>query len=746
MLRRTVKLLRGVVLSMPLQLLRSQLSHHKGLLVFWLFIYLVVTDNLLSGFGGPALFLEPEYHNQFGALSMFLVGLGFGLFVLAYQLACFILDGYRFLFIVYQRRPFRLFALNNSLLPLLFVGLYISGFVRFHLRHNAPTAWEITGWLTALFAGQMLVLGFSTVYFWLLARGFTRRLTDRVTESLRGAAPRLVRRIALTEERTLRVEWYVTLRFGLQRAINTFRGSTLNHQRLLARHHGVALAVMAFYLVALVIVGLDYDNPRYHLPAAASMLIFLSLLMMVVGAISYWFRQLGLALVALLVLGAWYLNQPTDRAGTHPVFGLDYQAPPAPYTHTRLSNLAGPDTVAIDRIATLQALERWRHEVSPEPGTKPRLVLLTTSGGGLRAARWTVTALQALDSATQGQFQRHLRLITGASGGMIGAGYWRELHYRALTDSAFAAPHGVEQQERISRDLFNRLVFFGLINLFSPTGTYTWAGQPYTRDRGYAFEEQLIANTGAFAGRRQADYRTLVAAGRLPMMAFSPAIVNDGRQLLVAELPASYLCAPLGLGPLYTNELPAVELRRLVGPAQADALRFTSLLRMNASFPYVLPFAELPTDPRTEVLDAGVIDNFGTTLAVRFLFTFRDWISRNTSGVLIVQVRDTRRVQQDLSLPDPSPVQRALSVFGSTYNSLSESRDFQNDDLLAHASTWLSCPFEVLDLQYIPHPSFSGAALNFHLTAREKRDIGEAIDNPENQAALQRVARLLRRN
>src|SRR5262249_2611760 len=49
----------------------------------------------------------------------------------------------------------------------------------------------------------------------------------------------------------------------------------------------------------------------------------------------------------------------------------------------------------IDSAAPLRALwERWQKD---HPGTKPRIVLICTSGGGIRAAVWTAVVLEGLE-------------------------------------------------------------------------------------------------------------------------------------------------------------------------------------------------------------------------------------------------------------------------------------------------------------------------------------------------------------
>ena len=44
---------------------------------------------------------------------------------------------------------------------------------------------------------------------------------------------------------------------------------------------------------------------------------------------------------------------------------------------------------------------------------------------------------------------------------------------------------------------------------------------------------------------------------------------------------------------------------------------------------------------------------------------------------------------------------------------------------------------------YRPEQEDKGAALNFHLSAREKRDVMQSLNNPANQRALKKIAILL---
>src|SRR5207248_7177201 len=54
-------------------------------------------------------------------------------------------------------------------------------------------------------------------------------------------------------------------------------------------------------------------------------------------------------------------------------------------------------------------------------GAKPKLAIIATSGGGIRSAVWTTAVLNALTTGPYAipHFPYHVRLMTGASGGMV---------------------------------------------------------------------------------------------------------------------------------------------------------------------------------------------------------------------------------------------------------------------------------------------------------------------------------------
>src|SRR5690606_21740655 len=102
-----------------------------------------------------------------------------------------------------------------------------------------------------------------------------------------------------------------------------------------------------------------------------------------------------------------------------------------------------------------------------------------------------------------------------------------------------------------------------------------------------------------------------------------------GRRLIISSQPTSYLCQVEQSDQI--NE--SIEFQRMCAPNDPGSLSYISALRMNATFPYVFPAAGIPTIPNTDIMDAGIRDNFGLTNSLKYVFQFRDWLSENTSKV-----------------------------------------------------------------------------------------------------------------
>jgi hypothetical protein len=747
---------------LPVQLLIYQFRNHTFLLLFWILLMLIVTQNALSQLGGPLLFLEPEYHNQFSPTSMCLLGISFGVFTIAYQITCYILHGHRFYFLSVSKYPFIVFSLNNSILPLLFWWIYIFSFIDFHAHEGQLSTWEITQRVLGLSLGGLSITAVAYGYFSWTSTDVLKLVGSKISQELKNSYV-ILREARQSVGFAVRVDYYLPNWWSVKRVPLRVQGDLRSIAECLNRNHSYALVAESCFLLLLVVMGWFQYLPFFRLPAAASFMVLFSFFIMLIGAFSFWLRRIGLLALAIVLLAFWYVNQNQQYVGTNYAFGLDYNQPaPAPYTLQTLS--IHRDSAKVDRANNEAILNNWlcnwnaRYNPPlplpyrrPLPQVKPRIVILCVSGGGTRAAMWAMRCLQSLDSTLAGRMMHHTTLIAGASGGMISAAYYRELYFKHLQQlgpnedavDSFKPYLQPELLQNVGRDLLNPIVLNLTTNLLLPPQYFrdSLSKNRYQKDRGYAFEQQLVENTGCFANRRLGDYRETEAAGQIPMLILSPSIANDGRRMLISPQPLSHLIHSPSFNPFYQNEVSDVEFCRLLANAQPENLKFSSALRMSATFPAVLPFVALPTDPRIEVMDAGIIDNFGIQTALKYIYVNKDWIKRHTNGVMIVQIRDSPRQIAVPSFDKPTLVQKAKRALAETYHAFVESKDFGNDEYLTYIKSIMGQQLQYIELEYIPSRPAGTASLSFHLTQREKEDIIQAIDHPTNRLALDYIQR-----
>ncbi len=378
-----------------------------------------------------------------------------------------------------------------------------------------------------------------------------------------------------------------------------------------------------------------------------------------------------------------------------------------------------------------------------EKNRKPKLIIINTSGGGLRSALWTFTVLQYIDSVTGGKLWPQIHLITGASGGMIGAAYFREVFYRAKKDSTIR-PYAKTHLKNISADLLNPIMFTMAVNdMFIRHQTKKIGKKKYTKDRGYAFEKQLIENTKGFLNKKLYDYKILEERAEIPLMILTPTITNDGRRLIISSTTATHLVNSEPIKKVNFEDLPeAIEFRTFFQNQDADSLWFTSALRMNATFPYIMPNSSLPSYPEIQVMDAGIRDNYGLVMAYKHLFAFRNWIKTNTSGVVIIQLRDKPKKFPIKDNPLNSLFKSLFNPLGSFYGNWANIQNFDQDDLLHYAGAWFDAPIDVISFE-LQNTEQNAISLSWHLTTKEKQRIITSIRDSIYMEKINRLKQLL---
>lgn len=747
-----------VIYFFPLQLVFLHLKKNHFLLFFWVLLFGYTLNYFAARYGVAYQFLYPEYQGATNPVSFAMVGFALGGFILAFNLYTYILHGFRFPFIATLNRPFLKFSINNFILPLTFVFTYTFASISFQ-RDQELLGWVDIAYNVLGFAlGMFLFLLLSLLYFRFTNKNVLNYEPKEKPQSETDGGDdtemvktNLHRRPRFEEKGDTKHEWRVETymsslyKVGLARSSKHYKHEILT--RVFKQNHFNASFFELVMIVSFVIIGSFGDNPYFVLPAAASVLLLFTVMLMIVSILYTWVR--GWTLFFFFAL-FFMMNYSGPRLNLFSMenhaYGLRYTGD-LPEYNTDVIRALNSDEEAQKRdfLSTIQILDKWRlknQPISARKGKKPKIVLVNTSGGGSRSATWTINSLMYADSVLDGQLLRQTAFVSGSSGGMIGAAYLRELYLKYqygeienLYDSEF--------RTNMSKDLLSPVIFSIATNdFFIRYRSFAEGDQTYTKDRAWAFEQRLNANLGGLLDKRLGDYRDPEQRALIPLFVMAPTIVNDGRRLLISSTPVSYLTSTLPVeGMTYATAGEDVEFTRMFAGQDPNNLKFTSALRMNATFPYVLPIVSLPSEPAVEVMDAGLRDNFGTKTTLQFLYTFRNWINSNTSGVVIVQIRD---VERDAVRPDlrRNLVSRILAPLGSVYENFTRMQDYNNDQMIRYLSAWFDNDIDIVTFQLVPDEQAS-VSLSWHLTRKEKETINKALHSEGYQKAMERLTELL---
>lgn len=727
-----------------MQLFLLHFRKYQLLLFFWLLLSLVITGHFARNFGAATLFLAPEYQGSINFVSMLLLGGAMGMFTMSWHITTFIIHSKRIPFIGAARQAFLKYCMNNSLLPLLYLFFYSVIAVRFQWFHESSSILKIVALQLGFYLGFLIVLLLSFLYFFRVGRDLLKTVLSTITN------PAAIREIipydALDVEfDMIQADSYLTESFGVERIDQLEKYGPRFLNTILRRHHRNAISATIFALLLLLLLGVFMDHPVLRIPAGAGFLIFFSVLMSIVGAFKYLLKSwemIGWLLFAFTL--SWMVKRHWFDLRSI-AYGLNYKQeqtlkPVYDYDHVRAT--FNPQRYRQDMESGIQRLNNWK--ARQDDTSRPPLVIITTSGGGSRAAYWTFRSLQYMDSASNGRLFKNCVLMTGASGGMIGAAYWRSVQ-QAAQEGRIKNPYDRSFQDNIGKDLLNAIIFsFVSVDVISPFNKIALAGHHYTKDRGYAMEQELIKNTDGLLDRKIGDFDAAEKSGAIPSLVISSTIVNDGRRMMVSAQPVAYLTQPAyALKDTLTPPIDAIDFGTFFAAQDAKNLRLTTALRMTATFPYVLPVVKLPSEPEINVMDAGLRDNFGMEVASRFLYVFRDWIKANTSEVIWIQIRDTREFEV---LPATQQNNLAGMLLDPLFVIQSKWQPFQSyyhGYMKDYVPYFLDGKIRFVTLQYIPEKQEKTAALNFHLTLQEKDDLYKTMNNRINQAAKDTLLHLL---
>lgn len=719
----------------PIQLFILHLRRSWLFLGFWILLFGMTGGFFFQRLGIPYLFITPEYLEEVNPLSYFIVGLVLGLFTMAFHITSYIFYSHKFPFLATLSRPLYRFSFNNSIIPLSFFAFYVYQIVK-------ELSLESWGWLWILSNVGGLIAGVITSvsitfswFFSTLKPKVLEKIGDRLDKTLRMVIVEEKSEHKLDFEVHHRVVTYLKNFMAVRWARDTSHYPKSDLLHTLQAHNSNASIFMI--IVAAIMVGMGYfaDSKVLMIPAAASIVIMMTFYLLIVGALYSRFKSWTAFVLVIATLGLNYVSGFPQFEKRHAAFGLDYDVEPAKYTIAALEELSSQEQYDADFEATLSVLENWKRRTGED---KPKLVIINSSGGGLRSSLWSLAVLQELDSTIGAEFWKHCFMVTGSSGGMVGTAYFREIHGDVSKRESF---------QRMGRDLLNPVGFSLVSNdLFWSMKRFEDAGSLYSYDRGWALEQKLHENTGRVFPDRWRDYAEAEFNADIPWMVLSPTVINEGRRLLISNIGVSYLTRNRNDFRMnHAWEIDGVEFYPFFKNQRGDSLRTMSALRLSATFPYITPLTSMPSEPEMEVIDAGARDNNGFELSFRMVYEFRDWIAENTSGVVFVQLLANEPPSEEIAgSPYRTRFDDLVKPIGGVVNSFANLQGYSASELLHLSDEWLEFPVDIVPFQLMSVTD-EEIALSWHLTEREKAQIYENSESQRIDIRVGEVKSLLHR-
>ncbi|MCE7986224.1 MAG: patatin-like phospholipase family protein [Caldilinea sp. CFX5] len=607
-------------------------------------------------------------------------------------------------------------ALLNAWVVMLTSRLLLSSIPHFFLRMPklALPEWS-EGRLAALFALAALPIMAGMV--WLSTNiPFTTRLLGVgvglvVAFGVRAAMDALLTRLA-------RTSWWVSLLslflLPLEKAgYPTARNAA--GQRLTAKGHEGALG---YFLLTLVVYVIGYfvlrpDQPwinTIQMPALAYLLLLLILLGWLLPGVALYLDRVRVPTSVVLLLTSFlfwaFIN--TDY-----YYGITFSEE----LQTRQSTEA---------LTPIRAFDRW-HEKRPIE-EYPTMVIVTTSGGGIKAAYWTTQVLTMLQQEIGEKFSSSIALITAASGGSVGAMYFVDAYTAAgappmaqlaAINEAAASPSLAATAWGIIYPDFWRAVF-AVAGRWNPL-----------QDRGWALE-QTWAQRLVDPQRTFGDWRVGIAAGWRPPVIFNTTIVETGERLLMT---------PLDQGVKVTEENVFSRPRYFSTLYPGYDIPVVTAARLSATFPYVSPVAraiDTPDAPDYHLADGGYYDNFGVVSALEWLNTVLP--HAQTVGrrkILLIQIEASAFDEDGL----PPPTENAgwlYNLAGPAITALNVQTTAQQQRNNMEFQLFYNA-YKGVQIRRVKFTFGDSGPLSWQLSPQDITAIAQDLQSPKNQAMLAQV-------
>ncbi len=741
---------RKIFYFFPIQLIFVHLKNNPILIGIWLLIVGFTVQSIAAKYGVPYLFLSPEYLGEVNFLSYSIIGFSFGGFLMAFNISSYIMNGHRFPFIATISKPFLKYCMNNLFWSGTLIVTYLVSAFNFMINEENITIFSTLFYLSGFMVG-LILMGLINFLYFIKTNKDLHKVSNGKYKTEKESAIKAVfhKKVQWDNFFNPDKEWIIETYLSQYNKISIARSTEHYDKAMLKQvfeqNHLNAALFEIIVFASIIFLSFGSEIEYFMIPAGASLLLMFTMFIMITSAIHSWFRGWAPAVMIILFLCFNHASKFDSFNPPSKAYGLNYNTKPAEFSTRMLNQNINPNNFQKDFLHTIQILENWRRKNSKnslERRKKPKLIFINTTGGGMRSALWSFYATQYCDSLLNGELFKHTQLISGSSGGLVGLSYLRELYLRKQQQKLNSPISTLS--ENMAKDILNKTTFAWTVNdLIFKFQSFKDGNYVYKKDRGYAFEQQLNENTNNILDKKLFEYYQPEFKAEIPMLIINPTIVNNGKRLIISPQPTSYLSYITPQKNVNNNFLlESIEFKRFFKDQDAENLKFTSALRMSSTFPYIMPIVHLPSNPVMEVMDAGIRDNFGVKNSMKFLYTFRNWIATNTSGVIFIQIRDAAKKDKIEPNTPKTFIENISSPVSNVYKNLFITQDYDHDQMFQYTSEWFDGKVDVIDLA-LDNTKDNQLSLSWHLTESEKKKVYNSVNISDNQKSINRLKQLL---
>jgi hypothetical protein len=361
--------------------------------------------------------------------------------------------------------------------------------------------------------------------------------------------------------------------------------------------------------------------------------------------------------------------------------------------------------------------------------------MVSAAGGGIQASAWTARVLTGLDELYGEPFTRSVGVISGVSGGSVGAMFYLAGGDWSGPGPAFNADSRAEVNTNAESSSLEAtawgLAYPDLIRTFAPflVGKHV--------DRGWAIERSWESLIGWDI--HLLDWIEPIREHHMPVPIFNATLAETGQRLLISPV--------LKQRTSEWDASDACEFFNLYPDNEANPL-LTTAVRLSATFPYISPMsraegAGIAEEKCYHVADGGYAENGGifTLLdwANELVRTYEDSADRPFDRIVIVRIlpfpRNDRPSAAKLDQGWTYEVLGPIDTIGNVRTaSQAERNDFDLDLLAIRVQAGGSddvggkIPIYSTSFEFEP-PDGSLAPLSWHLTTRQKATVRQAWDD-----------------